>query len=134
MEDKIQNVHFIFQMIREYGVKAVMLIILLILLWFILIRPLIRLLWGMLKNACTSEKNIHKKVLFNFDGTPKEFQLEKTETKKIAYLERIHQGKEIALDGNSIYKVSYFVYPNISLIKKIVNWDKKYITLKIEPK
>ena len=46
----------------------------------------------------------------------------------------MHQGKEIALDGNSIYKVSYFVYPNISLIKKIVNWDKKYITLKIEPK
>ena len=88
----------------------------------------------MLKNVFTREKNIHKKVLFNFDGKKTEFQLEKTEIKKIAYLERKRQGEEIVLDGNSIYKVTYFIYPNVNLIKKITNWDKKYITLKIEPK
>lgn len=134
MEEINQTVNFIAQMIREYGVVTVILIIFLILLWLVLIKPLIRLFWGMLKNAFTSEKNIHKKVLFNFDGKKTEFQLEKTESKKIAYLERKHQGEDITLEGNSVYKVTYFIYPNINIIKKIVNWDKKYIILKIEPK
>ena len=129
-----EMVNVIVQMIHDYGVMAVILIIFLILLWSVLIKPLIRLFWGMLKNVFTSEKNIHKKVLFNFDGQKKEFQLEKTETKKIAYLERKHQGEDVTLEGNSVYKVTYFVYPNIKLIEKITNWDKKYITLKIEPK
>ena len=127
-------VNVIVQMIHDYGVMAVILIIFLILLWSVLIKPLIRLFGGMLKNVFTSEKNIHKKVLFNFDGQKTEFQLEKTETKKIAYLERKHQGEDVTLEGNSVYKVTYFVYPNIKLIEKITNWDKKYITLKIEPK
>lgn len=134
MENINQNLNFIIQMIHEYGLKTVIVITLLILLWFVLIIPLIRLFWGMLKNVFTREKNIHKKVLFNFDGKKTEFQLEKTEIKKIAYLERKRQGEEIVLDGNSIYKVTYFIYPNVNLIKKITNWDKKYITLKIEPK
>lgn len=129
-----EMVNVIVQMIHDYGVMAVILIIFLILLWSVLIKPLIRLFWGMLKNVFTSEKNIHKKVLFNFDGQKTEFQLEKTETKKIAYLERKHQGEDVTLEGNSVYKVTYFVYPNIKLIEKITNWDKKYITLKIEPK
>ena len=134
MENINQNLNFIIQMIHEYGLKTVIVITLLILLLFVLIIPLIRLFWGMLKNVFTREKNIHKKVLFNFDGKKTEFQLEKTEIKKIAYLERKRQGEKIVLDGNSIYKVTYFIYPNVNLIKKITNWDKKYITLKIGPK
>ena len=57
-----EMVNVIVQMIHDYGVMAVILIIFLILLWSVLIKPLIRLFWGMLKNVFTSEKNIHKKV------------------------------------------------------------------------
>ena len=57
-----EMVNVIVQMIHDYGVMAVILIIFLILLWSVLIKPLIRLFGGMLKNVFTSEKNIHKKV------------------------------------------------------------------------
>lgn len=134
MEQINQIKEFISSFIREYGLLTVIVIIVLFLLWLLIVKPFLRLFWGLIKNTFTREKNIHKKVLFNFDGEKTEFQLEKTETKKIAYLERKHQGEEIVLHGNSIYKVSYFVYPDIGLMKKILNWDKKYITLKIEPK
>lgn len=117
-------------MTRDY----IFLLLLLIVFWFILFKPLLRLFWGLLKNAFFREKNIYKKFSFKFDEERTEFQFEKTETKKINFLERLRQGEEIKLSGGSDYKITYFVYPKIGFVKKLINWDKKYITLKIEPK
>ncbi|MDE1693821.1 hypothetical protein PWF75_03365 [Streptococcus suis] len=122
MEQFNQLIELATQFVKAYGLLTVVGFIVLVLIWF------------MIKNFFSSEKNIHKKVLFNFDGEKTEFELEKTETKKIAYIERKRQGEKIELSGGSVYEVSYFIYPDVGLIKKITNWDKKYITLKIEPK
>ncbi|HEM3587363.1 TPA: hypothetical protein U1B91_000624 [Streptococcus suis] len=134
MEQINQLIELATTILETYGFLIMVGLIALVLVWSLIIKPLLRLFWGMIKNSLIREKNIHKKVLFNFDGEKTEFELERTETKKIAYLERKYQGEEIKLSGGSVYKVSYFVYPDIGLVKKITNWDKKYITLKIEPK
>ncbi|HEL1597330.1 TPA: hypothetical protein TXJ12_001551 [Streptococcus suis] len=134
MEQFNQLIELATQFVKAYGLLTVVGFIVLVLIWLLIIKPLLRLFGGMIKNFFSSEKNIHKKVLFNFDGEKTEFELEKTETKKIAYIERKRQGEKIELSGGSVYEVSYFIYPDVGLIKKITNWDKKYITLKIEPK
>ena len=133
MENINQNLNFIIQMIHEYGLKTVIVITLLILLLFVLIIPLIRLFWGLLKNLFTTRKRASKNN-WNYQSQKTVFKFERTEKKRLEYFEGLEQWDEIILKGGSIYEINHKTYPNRTLKQKILEWDKVVIVITLTPK
>ena len=133
MENINQNLNFIIQMIHEYGLKTVIVITLLILLLFVLIIPLMRLFWGLLKNLFTTRKRASKNN-WNYQSQKTVFKFERTEKKRLEYFEGLEQWDEIILKGDSIYEINHKTYPNRTLKQKILEWDKVVIVITLTPK
>lgn len=133
MENINQNLNFIIQMIHEYGLKTVIVITLLILLLFVLIIPLMRLFWGLLKNLFTTRKRASKNN-WNYQSQKTVFKFERTEKKRLEYFEGLEQWDEIILKGGSIYEINHKTYPNRTLKQKILEWDKVVIVITLTPK
>ena len=128
-----QIINLLIQLVKEYGLVTVILLIAVVLLWLLIIYPVLRLFWGFLKNLFTTRKRASKNN-WNYQSQKTVFKLERTEKKRLEYFEGLEQWDEIILKGGSVYEINHKTYPNRTLKQKILEWDKVVIVITLTPK
>ena len=76
----MEKIDLLIQMVKEYGFLTVVVVITLILLWLLIVYPILRLTWGLLKNLFTTKKRASKNY-WNYQSQETVFKLERTEKK-----------------------------------------------------
>ena len=59
----MEQINLLIQLVKEYGLVTVIVLIAVVLLWLVIVYPVLRLFWGLLKNLFTTRKRASKKQL-----------------------------------------------------------------------
>ena len=129
----MEQINLLIQLVKEYGLVTVIVLVAVVLLWLVIVYPVLRLFWGFLKNLFTTRKRASKNN-WNYQSQKTVFKLERTEKKRLEYFEGLEQWDEIILNGGSVYEINHKTYPNRTLKQKILEWDKVEIVITLTPK
>ena len=129
----MEQINLLIQLVKEYGLVTVIVLVAVVLLWLVIVDPVLRLFWGFLKNLFTTRKRASKNN-WNYQSQETVFKFERTEKKRLEYFEGLEQWDEIILNGGSVYEINHKTYPNRTLKQKILEWDKVEIVITLTPK
>ena len=129
----MEQINLLIQLVKEYGLVTVIVLVAVVLLWLVIVYPVLRLFWGFLKNLFTTRKQASKNN-WNYQSQKTVFKFERTEKKRLEYFEGLEQWDEIILNGGSVYEINHKTYPNRTLKQKILEWDKVEIVITLTPK
>ena len=129
----MEQINLLIQLVKEYGLVTVIVLVAVVLLWLVIVYPVLRLFWGFLKNLFTTRKRASGNN-WNYQSQKTVFKFERTEKKRLEYFEGLEQWDEIILNGGSVYEINHKTYPNRTLKQKILEWDKVEIVITLTPK
>ena len=129
----MEQINLLIQLVKEYGLVTVIVLVAVVLLWLVIVYPVLRLFWGFLKNLFTTRKRASKNN-WNYQSQKTVFKFERTEKKRLEYFEGLEQWDEIILKGGSVYEINHKTYPNRTLKQKLLEWDKVEIVITLTPK
>lgn len=116
-----------------YLIKGLVYLLIIITVILFGIIPLIKLIWGVLKNIFRMKNKTPIKFISQDNTVTLTF--EKTEKKKIEYIEKYYyQGAPVIFDGGSKYIVEFCNKQRYKrLLDKMLNWDKVIFKIKFKP-
>ena len=129
----MEQINLLIQLVKEYGLVTVIVLIAVVLLWLVIVYPVLRLFWGLLKNLFTTRKRASKNN-WNYQSQKTVFKFERTEKKRLEYFEGLIQCDEIIINGVRVYEINQKTNQNRTLKQKILEWDKVVIVITLTPK
>ena len=87
----MEQINLLIQLVKEYGLVTVIVLVAVVLLWLVIVYPVLRLFWGFLKNLFTTRKRASKNN-WNYQSQETVFKFERTEKKGWNILKGLNNG------------------------------------------